>query len=164
MTNNSPAKVVPPWARCTADSLAARATGSADRIRTAAARSVPVIRSAVHGVAPRGSSRATPTSAMANAANVSVDAKSRCTAVISNTGPRSARNSRTNFSNGVPGGCVEPTLADRSSVPATWRKTTRAPVRCAVCSSGIAYGSTSHPTSTLPTHWPSTTRSACSRP
>ncbi len=56
VTNNSPAKVVPPWARCTADSLAARATGSADRIRTAAARSVPVIRSQSM-VLPRGDRR-----------------------------------------------------------------------------------------------------------
>ena len=41
-------------------------------------------------------------SAMASAANVSVDAKSRCNAVISSTGPRSARNSRTSLSSGVP--------------------------------------------------------------
>ncbi len=138
VTSSSPANVVPPWARCTDDTLEARATGIADRIRTAAARSVPVMMSAVHGVAARGSSRATPMSAIASAANVSVEAKSRCSAVISKTGPGSVRSSRTRFSSGVPGGWVDPTLADRSSVPATWRSTTRAPVRCAVCSSGIA--------------------------
>ena len=104
MTSSSPARVLPPFARRTDDSVASRATGSADKIRTAAARSVPVMMSAVHGVAACGSSSATPTSAMASAANVSVDAKSRCSAVISNTGPRSVRRSRTNFSNGVPAG------------------------------------------------------------
>ena len=54
VTSSSPASVVPPLARLTDDSLAWRAAGSADRIRTAAARSVPVMMSALHGVAAFG--------------------------------------------------------------------------------------------------------------